>query len=102
MARPSGSGNWQSSNQPNVHPFGDHAQKLPAGFQRKYNRDYHAIINNDKLAGIYEFYIKRNFELCAEQAGQAVTFAGPDLFVSEEEEVTEAIDFAAPPQLFKP
>ncbi|MEA2898211.1 MAG: hypothetical protein QOJ84_3826 [Bradyrhizobium sp.] len=93
------SGNWQSSNQPDVHPFVDHPKKLPPQFQRKYNRDYHAIISNKKLASIYEFYIKRDFELSAAQA-EAVSFAPPDLFVPEEEEAP--IDFAAPPKLFKP
>jgi len=95
------SGNWQSSNQPDVHPFAAEPDKLPVGFQRKYNRDYHAIIENKKLASIYEFYIKRDFELSAAQAGEAVSFAAPDLFVPEEEE-EEAVAFAAPPQLFKP
>ena len=32
------SGNWQSSNQPNVHPFAKNPGKLPPQFQRKYNR----------------------------------------------------------------
>jgi hypothetical protein len=99
------SGNWQSSNQPNVHPFADDPEDLPAGFQRKYNRDYHAIITNDRLASIYEFYIKRDYELSAAQANQAVSFgldaaAQPDLFVPLEQE--EPVDFAKAPQLFKP
>jgi hypothetical protein len=95
------SGNWQSSNQPDVHPFDENADKLPAQFQKKYNRDYHAIIENKRLADIYEFYIKRDFELCAEQAGEVVSFAAPDLFVPEEEEVEEPIAFAAP-KFFEP
>jgi hypothetical protein len=94
------SGNWQSSNQPDVHPFAPGA-KLPAGFQKKFNRDYHAVIVNDKLASIYEEYIKRDFEKSSEQAGTAESFAAPDLFVPEEEP-EEAVAFAAPPQLFKP
>jgi hypothetical protein len=94
------SGNWQSSNQPDVHPFVEHPDKLPAQFQRKYNRDYHAIIENETLAKIFEFYIKRDFELSAAQADQAVSFSAPDLFVPEEE--AEPVDFAAPPKLFKP
>jgi phosphatidylserine/phosphatidylglycerophosphate/cardiolipin synthase-like enzyme len=86
-----------------VHPFVAHPEKLPTGFQRKYNRDYHAIIESKKLASIYEGYIKRDFELSAAQAGQAVSFAAPDLFVPEEEEEGEApIEFAAPPRLFEP
>jgi hypothetical protein len=95
------SGNWQSSNQPDVHPFADHPDKLPSGFQRKYNRDYHAVIVNDKLASIYETYIKRDFDLASAQAGEATSFAAPDLFVPEEEP-EEPVAFAAPPQLFKP
>jgi hypothetical protein len=96
------SGNWQSSNQPDVHPFAPGAAKLPAGFQRKYNRDYHAVIVNDKLASIYEGYIKRDFKLASAQAVTASAFALPDLFVPEEEPEEEAVAFAAPPQLFKP
>jgi PLD-like domain len=95
------SGNWQSSNQPDVHPFVEKPQKLPAGFQRKYNRDYHAIIDNKTLAGIYEFYIKRDFELAATQAGETISFAAPDLFVPEEEP-EEPVEFAAPLRLFEP
>jgi PLD-like domain len=94
------SGNWQSSNQPNVHLFAARPDPLPPGFQKNYNRDYHAIIKNQKLASIYESYIKRDFQLSAAQAGKAASFAGPDLFVPEEKE--EAVAFAAPPQLFPP
>jgi hypothetical protein len=97
------SGNWQSSNQPDVHPFVENPEDLPAGFQRKYNRDYHAIINNDKLAAIYESYIKRDFEM---SAAQAVNFSDldiapqPDLFVPIDQD--EAVDFAKAPHLFAP
>ena len=78
------SGNWQSSNQPNVHPFdgGD----LPTGFQRKYNRDYHAIFKNARIASIFEEYVKRDHDLSAAQAGGAAPFSAPDLFVPEEAE----------------
>jgi phosphatidylserine/phosphatidylglycerophosphate/cardiolipin synthase-like enzyme len=94
------SGNWQSSNQPNVHPFGDNPGRLPAGFQRKYNRDYHAITDSKKLASIFESYIKRDFKLAAAQVGQTVSFAAPDLFVPAEEP-EEEVEFA-PPRLFEP
>ena len=96
------SGNWQSSNQPNVHPFGNNPSKLPPQFQKKYNRDYHAIIANKKLADIFEFYIKRDFKESADQAGQPVSFVQPDLFVPEEEEVAEEAVAFAPPRLFEP
>jgi phospholipase D-like protein len=93
------SGNWQSSNQPNVHPFQAGAE-LPAGFQRKYNRDYHAIFKNKSIASIFEQYIKRDHDLSAAQAGAPADFAMPDLFVPEIEEAPEP--FAAPPQYFQP
>jgi hypothetical protein len=96
------SGNWQSSNQPDVHPFGNNPGKLPPQFQRKYNRDYHAVIANKTLADIYEFYIKRDFEESAKQAGEPVSFVQPDLFVPEEEEVAEEPVPFAPPRLFEP
>jgi phosphatidylserine/phosphatidylglycerophosphate/cardiolipin synthase-like enzyme len=97
------SGNWQSSNQPDVHPFEKGHDKLPPGFQRKYNRDYHAVIENDELASVYETYIKRDYQLTAAQ-GKAEVLALPELFVPEEEpEVPEeAVAFAAPPQFFPP
>jgi hypothetical protein len=94
------SGNWQSSNQPDVHPFADGHDKLPAGFQRKYNRDYHAVIANEKLASAYETYIKRDYDLTSAQ-GKPESFALPDLFVPEEEP-EGPVEFAAPPQLFPP
>lgn len=93
------SGNWQSSNQPDVHLFTTPPGKPPAGFQRKYNRDYHAVIENTKLAGIYETYISRDHELTAAQ-GAEQPFAPADLFVSEAPE--EEVAFAAPPRFFKP
>jgi hypothetical protein len=95
------SGNWQSSNQPDVQPFAANAEPLPSGFQTKYNRDYHAIIANEQLASIYETYIKRDLKLASAQAAAAISFAAPDLFVPEEEP-EEAVAFAAPPQLFRP
>jgi hypothetical protein len=101
------SGNWQSSNQPDVHPFAANPEPLPAGFQRKYNRDYHAIIKNDKLSSIYESYIKRDFELSAAQAGEDVSFAQPDALAPEPDlfvpiEAEEPVDFAKAPKLFQP
>jgi len=40
------SGNWQSSNQPGPAVLAD----KPAGFQQNYNRDYHVVIQNPRLA----------------------------------------------------
>jgi hypothetical protein len=77
--------NLLSSNQPNVHPFQPGAE-LPSGFQRKYNRDYHAIFKNERIASIFEQYIKRDHDLSAAQVGAPPDFALPDLLVPEVEE----------------
>jgi hypothetical protein len=94
------SGNWQSSNQAPFEPIVNHNEKLPPGFQRKYNRDYHAVIENEKLASCYEAYIKRDYDQTS-KAGQAESFAIPEVFVPEEE-APEPVEFAAPPQFFPP
>lgn len=94
------SGNWQSSNQPDIHLFAAQPDDPPTGFQRKYNRDYHAIISNQTLASIYEFYIKRDFELASAESVDASSFAAPDLFVPEDE-AEEPVVFSAP-RFFEP
>jgi hypothetical protein len=100
------SGNWQSSNQPNVHVFGEGApgpDALPTGFQRNYNRDYHAVVENSTLASVFEKYIRRDVELSEAQKGGLVEFSLPDLFVPTETEAVDfAVDFAHPPKYFPP
>ena len=72
---------------------------LPAGFQRKYNREYHAVIENDKLAAALRDISQARPDLSARRPRDRC-FAAPDLFMPEEEE--GPVDFAAPPQFFKP
>ena len=87
-----GSGSWPS---PTLLIFAAPAAQekpgaeLPTGFQRKYNRDYHAIFKNDRIASIFEQYIKRDYDLAAAQVGAPADFAAPDLFVPEVEEAPE-------------
>ena len=56
------SGNWQSSNQPNVHPFGNN----PASCRRNSRRSIIATTTRSSPTrsslDIFEFYIKRDFE----------------------------------------
>ena len=88
------SGNWQSSNQPDVTPQPDGkggflADGLPAGFQRNYNRDYHAVVQHQKLAEAFEAYIRYDFEQSGEkgllQYAHNAAEHEPDVFVPEEE-----------------
>ena len=56
--------------------------------------------SNEKLASIYEFYIKRDFELSAAQAGKPS--ASPHPICSCRRKRKRPSTFARPPQLFKP
>ena len=97
------SGNWQSSNQPDVHPFADKPDKLPAGFQKKYNRDYHAIIVNDKL-GVHlrDSTSSANRLICRPSRCGGTSCSRICSCPEEEEVLEEPVEFAAPPQLFPP
>ena len=94
------SGNWQSSNQPPYQPFGEPADEVPPDFQQLYNRDYHVVITNDRLAEVFETHILRDAELIS-TAGAVEAFGLPDLFVPEATS-EEPIQFAEPPQMFRP
>jgi len=83
------SGNWQSSNQPAIDlldPAAD--RKLIARF----NREWHAVIENPELAATFELYLNHDFETAAE-APEAVLEAAraplPDLLVSVDELLEE-------------
>jgi phosphatidylserine/phosphatidylglycerophosphate/cardiolipin synthase-like enzyme len=83
-----------------VYPFGEAADDLPPDFQQLYNRDYHAIITNERLAAVFETHIDRDAELTS-AAGAMEPFALPDLFVTESAPV-EIVQFDEPPQFFPP
>lgn len=54
------SGNWQSSNQPNVAPL-TNKDDAPSAL-RLYNREWHAILENAELSKLYEDHILRDLE----------------------------------------
>src|SRR5216683_1972910 len=57
------SGNWQSSNQPNIDPLG--ADRGLPNVQTTYNREWHVIVNEKTLADTYERFIKYDQEQAA-------------------------------------
>ncbi|MBB3592057.1 hypothetical protein FHX08_002401 [Rhizobium sp. BK529] len=63
------SGNWQSSNQPNVAPLTNKDDAASA--LRLYNREWHAILEDAGLSKLYEDHILRDLE-----EAKAVTEAG--------------------------
>lgn len=76
------SGNWQSSNQPDIDPLG--ADRGLPNVQKIYNREWHVIVNEKKLADTYERFIKYDEEQAEPLNISAQAAMRPDLFVSEE------------------
>ena len=77
------SGNWKDSNQPNIDPAGENSRLV--GPLRQRNRDWHAIIKNDRLATLFQKYIEWDFK----EAKRVPVEEGldpilPDVFVPEE------------------
>lgn len=54
------SGNWQSSNQPDIDPL--NVPEDAATALRKYNREWHAILDDPELSKLYEAHIERDLE----------------------------------------
>jgi len=52
------SGNWQSSNQPDV----DLAGSTDFSYLKNYNREWHAIVEHEGLAKTYEDYLRNDLE----------------------------------------
>lgn len=75
------SGNWQSSNQPDIDPLG--ADRGLPNVQTIYNREWHVIVSHKGLADTYERFIKYD-EQQAEPLNVSPQVAmRPDLFVPE-------------------
>ena len=82
------SGNWSSRSQPDIDPIGTPSQAR--GMYSKGNREWHVIVEDEKLAKIFERYIKHDrdgseAESEAGEAGVALDMAAvprlPDVFV---------------------
>jgi len=70
------SGNWNNSNQPDINPATSAADAAEA---RHRDRDWHVIVEQPQLAGVFEDYIKNDLAVAAahngppEQAGPPLT-----------------------------
>ena len=83
------SGNWQSSNQPNIDFLASDAdrQLIPT-----YNREWHVVVENAALAKTFKAYLEYDFEVAStvEEAATAEAAAAmPDLVVPFEETMME-------------
>jgi S1-C subfamily serine protease len=93
------SGNWKDSNQADIDPAGENSTKI--GPLRKHNREWHAIIANEKLATIFQEYIEFDFDEAERvpfEEGRVVAL--PDVFVPEaallESEAPGAVEYFDP------
>jgi hypothetical protein len=76
------SGNWKDSNQPDIHPAAGTSTAITP--LRKHNREWHAIIQNDKLAKLFQEYIEFDFrEAERVPIDEMPELALPDLFVPD-------------------
>jgi hypothetical protein len=84
------SGNWQSSNQaPGAPPQDNQEQKK---LLTTYNREWHVVIDNANVAGIFEGYLQWDFDASADfvpkallEAYELVPSAGPAAFEAQVE-----------------
>ncbi len=73
------SGNWQSSNQPDIAPISDTPQTI--GPLRTYNREWHVVIEHPGLARTLEAFLLNDFENNPPAAEEGVLPPLPELFV---------------------
>lgn len=85
------SGNWKSSGQPADDPFDPPAGFRPGTFERKHNREWHVLMNNQSLATQFARYIRHDIDqalpLQLDAAGPLPEVM-PDLFVALPDEET--------------
>lgn len=76
------SGNWKSSNQPEIDPAGQNSTAIAP--LRDRNREWHAIIENATLAKLFQSYIEFDFsEAQRVPLTEGLVETLPDLFVPE-------------------
>lgn len=92
------SGNWQSSNQPQLEKLSDFS---PAKLLRTYNREWHVIVENEELAQTYERFIQydyksnKDYKVKRDELTEDLNFIIPV-------NALENIDQAGDLELFKP
>lgn len=74
------SGNMQSSNQPNIQPAAD--QESTLGPLKRFNREWHVVIRNKKLARIFEGFLLHDLKVAEENPAEADA-PGPEVLVPE-------------------
>src|SRR5262249_17762891 len=78
-------GNWASSNQAPLDDQSHPVDSLTWADVKTYDRDWHAVVVNPKLATVFRNHLEQDFKDCEALAGQeAVAPMLPDLIVPED------------------
>ncbi|GEP50932.1 serine protease [Flavobacterium noncentrifugens] len=78
------SGNWKDSNQADINPAVEHSTLMTP--LREHNREWHAIIKNEKLAGLFEDFINWDFQEAQRvPADEAPEMADVEIFIPDED-----------------
>jgi hypothetical protein len=67
------SGNWNSTNQPDIDPLTDPAGA--ASIVQKSDRDWHVIVDHQGLADVYEKYLLNDLDVASQNQGVAAEMA---------------------------
>lgn len=93
------SGNWQSSNQPPFDPLS--AEGDGTGIEGTYNREWHVVIDDERLAKLYEQFIQYDAKQAAPFQVRPEKTSAPDVLVPEpfDAQAAQAPHFFAPSQI---
>jgi hypothetical protein len=98
------SGNWQSSNQPQGAPLGEEPPRRM--WLDKYNREWHAVVENSGLAKLFEAYLLHDFQnnLGADEVESlgVESLDLPDLLIPEKFFMPSAAERTGQFQYFQP
>ncbi len=93
------SGNWQSSNQPKAEPLKEEPQKRT--WLERYNREWHAIVEHEALAKVFEAHLLHDYENNADADGLE-EFDLPDVLVPESSVAPSAVERTGDFRYFEP
>lgn len=95
------SGNWQSSNQPDLDPLGSDANY--PDILREYNREWNVIVNHPGLAEMFEKFIEWDIQHGSRRRERPEGFeVMPEFFVTEDVETDIASAERLAPRYFPP
>jgi hypothetical protein len=94
------SGNWNSTNQPDIDPLTDPAAAAPV--VRKSDRDWHVIVEHDDLSKLYEKYLLNDLKVASAQATGLTQMAAVMSTLASLAEPDIVLDASVPKQYFPP